>query len=82
MSKEVSDVRETSLLPEADLQVDLRVGRCSVSGRAAVLLFAGGIPATASLATVIASILGSLQVALGARLEEKDWPLPSSVAMP
>lgn len=64
-------MRETSLLPEADLQVDLRVGQCSVSGRAAVVIVVDGIPATASMPAVVASILGSLQVALGARLEEK-----------
>ena len=64
-------MRHTSLLPEADLQVDLHVDRCSASGHAAVVIVVDGIPATASLPAVVASILGSLQAALGARLEAK-----------
>ena len=68
---EVNDVHETSSpLPDANLEIDLRIRRCSASGLAAVVIVVDGIPATASLPTVVASIVGSLQIALGARLQE------------
>lgn len=67
---EVNDVHETSPLPDANLEIDLRIRRCSTSGLAAVVIVVDGIPATASLPTVVASIVGSLQIALGTRLQE------------
>lgn len=67
---EVNDVHETSPLPDANLEIDLRIRRCSTSGLAAVVIVVDGIPATASLPTVVASIVGSLQIALGTPLQE------------
>jgi hypothetical protein len=66
----VNDVHETGPLPEANLEIDLRIRRCAASGLAAVVIVVDGIPATASIPTVVASILGSLQIALGARLQQ------------
>lgn len=63
-------MHETSPLPDANLEIDLRIRRCSASGLAAVFIVVDGIPATASLPTVVASIVGALQIALGARLQE------------
>jgi hypothetical protein len=63
-------VQETSPMPDANLAIDLRIRRCSASGLAAVVIVVDGIPATASMPTVVASIVGSLQIALGARLQE------------
>ena len=51
--------------------VDLRVGECPNSGRKAVVIVVEGIPTTASMPVVVASILSSLQSALGARLQER-----------
>lgn len=68
---EVNDVHETSSPPpDVSLEIDLRIRRCSASGLSAVVIVVDGIPATASLPNVVASIVGSLQVALGARLQE------------
>jgi hypothetical protein len=66
----VTDVHEPSPLSDANLEIDLRIRRCSASGLSAVVIVVEGIPATASMPSVVASIVGSLQVALGARLQE------------
>lgn len=56
--------------PQTELQVALRVGSPSANGCSAVVIVVDGIPTTASMPVVVASILGSLQAALGARLED------------
>jgi hypothetical protein len=75
-AQQVNDVNERELPPQTDLQIDLQVNPGADGTNGAVVIVVDGIPKSASMPALIATILGSLQLALGARLEAR----PSATA--
>jgi len=52
------------------LRIDLRMDRCTASGRHAVMIVVDGFPAGAPMTHVVAAILASLKQALAAEAVE------------
>jgi hypothetical protein len=70
-AEQVNDVTERDEPPQTDLQIALQVSPGADGANGAVVIVVDGIPKSASMPALVASILSSLQLALGARLEAR-----------